>query len=287
MKKSWPAFLAVTLVVSGCSLQKIAIRSTTGILYRGIDAIYQEPDLKIAEQAIASDLKLLEGLYLSDPQNNDLLLMLTQGYASYSLGFVEDEDKERARLFYLRARDYGFKLLRKTDTFEDSIPQKEKNFMQRLALVKKDQVPAIFWTAFAWGGWINLSKDNPRAIFDLRKVKAMMTRVLELDEDFFFGAAHLFLGSVQGALPRMLGGNPEKAKYHFDRCIQISGGKFLLANVYLAQYYALPTLDESLFTHYLEEVLSAPGDVLPGYELLTAIAKNKARRLLNRKTELF
>ena len=48
-----------------------------------------------------------------------------------------------------------------------------------------------------------MSKDDPQAIFDLGKVKAMMNRVLELDEGFFFGSAHLFFGSVYGSLPKM------------------------------------------------------------------------------------
>ncbi len=284
-------YLAVALtgmlLLSGCSLQKIALRSTTGLLYYGIDAIYQEPDMDIAEQAISSDLKLLDGLYLADTGNKDVMLMLTQGYASYSLGFIEDESVSRAQMFYLRARDYGFKLLKTTDAFRDSIPINEDLFIEKLSRLNKKDVPAIFWTAFAWGGWINLSKDNPRAIFDLGKVKAMMNRVQKLDEGYFFGASHLFFGSIYGALPKMLGGNPDKAKEEFDRTLQISDGRFMLAYVYLARYYAQPTLDEQLFDKYLNTVLAAPADVLPGYELITSIAKAKARRLLSEKEELF
>lgn len=284
-------YLAVALtgmlLLSGCSLQKIALRSTTGLLYYGIDAIYQEPDMEIAEQAISSDLKLLDGLYLADTGNKDVMLMLTQGYASYSLGFIEDESVSRAQMFYLRARDYGFKLLKTTDAFRDSIPINEDLFIEKLSRLNKKDVPAIFWTAFAWGGWINLSKDNPRAIFDLGKVKAMMNRVQKLDDGYFFGASHLFFGSIYGALPKMLGGNPDKAKEEFDRTLQISDGRFMLAYVYLARYYAQPTLDEQLFDKYLNTVLAAPADVLPGYELITSIAKAKARRLLSEKEELF
>ncbi len=272
---------------SGCSLQKIALRTTTGLLYSSIDAIYQEEDLIIAEQAIASDLKLVEGLLQSDPENKDLLLLLTQGYASYSMGFVEDRSEGRAQLFYLRARDYGLRLLRTTRAFKDSIPAKESNFVSRLSRLKKKDVPALFWTAFAWAGWINLSKDNPQAIFELGKVKAMMQRVLELDEGFFFGAAHLFFGSIYGSLPRMLGGDPEKAREHFDRCLKISDGKFLLAYVYLARYYAQPLLDEALFDKYLKIVLQAPTDILPGYQLITAIARKKAQKWIVKKEDLF
>ena len=286
MRKGWFLLIGV-LLLSGCSIQKIALKATSGLFYSGMDAIYRESDLQIAEQAIASDLKLLEGFYLSDPSNRDILLMLTQGYASYSLGFVEDVEPGRAKLFYLRARDYGLQLLRFTRAFKDSIPTEEEAFIQRLTRLEKKDVPALFWTAFAWAGWINLSKDDPQAVFDLRKVKAMMKRVIELDEGYFFGSAHLFFGSVLGSLPKMLGGNPEKAREHFQRALELSHEKFLMTYVYLARYYAQPKLDEALFDKYLKHVLQAPMDILPGYQLITAIAKQKAQRLITKKEELF
>lgn len=286
MKKIF-LFSIAFFLFSGCSLQKMAVRSSTGLLYHGLDAIYQEPDLKIAEQAIASDLKLVEGFLRADPGNKKLLLLLTQGYASYSLGFVEDEEPARAKLFYLRARDYGLRLLQKTSAFKKGIPEQEKPFISALHNLRREDVPALFWCAFAWAGWINLSKDDPQAVFDLGKVKAMMRRVLELDEGYFFGAAHLFFGSVYGSLPKMLGGNPQKAYRHFQQCETLSGGKFLLVYVYLARYYAQPKLDEALFDSYLKKVLQAPANVLPGYQLITAIAKNKAQTLMTKKEDLF
>jgi hypothetical protein len=287
MKKISLLILLNLFLFSGCSLQKIALRSTTGLLNYGVDALYREPDLQIAEQAIASNLKLLEGLHIADPLNKDILLLLTKGYASYSMGFAEDDNTDRAKLFYLRARDYGLKLLGTTKAFRDSIPFKEKFFIEELSNSEKRDVPALFWTGFAWGGWINLSKDDPQAIFDLGKVKALMGRVIELDESFFFGASHLFFGTIYGAFPKILGGDPEKAKKHFEKCVTLSNEKFMLAYVYLARYYAQPLLDAALFDEYLKIVLEAPSDVLPDNELITAIAKNKARKLISKKEDLF
>jgi len=275
------------LFFTGCSLQKLAIKSATPIFSSGVEALYDETDLPLAEQAIGSNLKLLEGLYKSNPKNKDVLLLLTQGYASYSLGFVEDESVERGKLFYLRARDYGFKLLQTTSVFKDSIPRREQIYTEYLNRLKKKDVPAIFWTAFAWGGWIGLSKDDPQAIFDLGKVKAMMNKVIELDEGFFYGSAHLFFGTISGALPKMLGGDPENAKKHFERCLTLSNDRFILAYIYLARYYAQPLLDENLFDQYLQRVEEASLQILPENKLITSIAKEKARLLKEKKEELF
>lgn len=287
MQRTVYGVIFVLVFAGGCSLQKLAIKSATPIFSSGVEALYEETDLPLAEQAIGSNLKLLEGLYKSNPKNKDVLLLLTQGYASFSLGFVEDDSVERAKFFYLRARDYGFKLLRTTSAFKDSIPQREQLFVEHLDRLKVKDVPAVFWTAFAWGGWINLSKDDPQAIFDLGKVKALMNKVIELDEGFFFGSAHLFFGTLSGALPKILGGDPEKAKQHFERCLSLSGDKFILAYVYLARYYAQPLLDENLFDQYLQRVDEASLQILPENNLITAIAKEKARRLKGKKEELF
>ena len=275
------------LVLGGCSLQKIALRSTTGIFAYGVQALYDETDLPLAEQATASNLKLLEGLHKADPANQEILLLLTQGYASYSMGFVEDESVSRANIFYLRARDYGLLMLKQNKVFRDSIPLQEKNFITAIQKIEKSDLPALYWTAFAWGGWINLNKDNPQAIFDLGKVKAMMQRVIELDEGYFYGTAHLFFGSIYGSLPRMLGGDPEKARVHFEKCLSLSDKKLMLAYVYLARYYAQPLLDEALFDEFLKIVLQAPEDVLPENRLLTAIARDKAQKLIIKKEDLF
>ncbi|OPX34335.1 hypothetical protein B1H10_03920, partial [candidate division KSB1 bacterium 4484_188] len=38
---------------------------------------------------------------------------------------------------------------------------------------------------------------------------------------------------------------------------------------------------------YLEKVSDAPPDILPGYQLITAIAKKQAKRLMDKKEDLF
>ena len=60
-----------------------------------------------------------------------------------------------------------------------------------------------------------------------------------------------------------------------------------MAYVYSAQFYALMTLDDVLFEEDLQKVLDAPQDIMPGYELMTSIAKKKATGLLAQKDDLF
>ena len=270
-----------------CSMDRFVIRQTGALLDYGVLALYEETDLKLAEQAMASDIKLLEGMIKGDPENEHLLLLTTQALAGYALGFAEDEEPERAKVFYKRAKEYGLRVLRQNNAFAEADTGSLDEYILAVNNLDEEYIGALFWTGFAWAGWINLSIDDPRAMIDLTKVQILMERVLKLDETYFHGSTHLFFGSVWGLKPRMLGGNPEKAKEHFDKNLQITEGKFLLTYVYYAQFYAAKILDEDLFNSFVVKIEETPVDVLPGYQLMNAIAKKKVKYLKDFGQEWF
>ena len=276
----------VVLLCSGC-IQSIALRSTGAIVDYGLEAINEESDLQLAEQSIASDLKLLEGLLKGDPENERVLLMAARGYGSYALGFAEDDSPDRARMFYLRARDYGLRILSQREEFSRMWDRDLESFQQALSKFGRDDVPAVFWTANGWGNYIRLNLTDPSALADIPKVESLLKFVLEKDETYFFGSAHLAMGTILGSRPRILGGDPESARKHFERCLDISNGKFLLADIYYAMTYAVQTQDRALFSDLLQKVKEASLDILPEQRLANAIAKQKAERLLARTSDLF
>ncbi len=277
----------ILVLISSCSVQKIALRSMSSILDNSMAALYEESDLALAEQAIASDLKLLEGLIKSDPDNEKFLLLACQGFGSYALCFVEDTNPDRAQSFYLRGRDYGLKILNKNQDFSSAMNSSTDQLESALKKFIKKDVPALFWTANNWANWINLNFTDPAALADLPKVQSIMQRVLELDESYFFGGVHLFFGTIYAVRPPLLGGNIEKARQHFDRCFEFCQEKFLLPYVYYARFYATRTLDEELFSNTLSKVLRTPDDVLAEQRLPNAIAKQKAKRLLEQIEQFF
>ena len=279
-------FSAMFLFFS-CSVQKLAVRSMSGILNNAMVALYEETDLTLAENALASDLKLLEGLIKTDPQNEKLLLMASQGFGAYALGFVEDENPERAKKLYLRGKSYGLKILNKNLNFQKAITGPTEDFKKSLSLFNRKDVPALFWTANNWASWINLNFNNPEALIDLPRVQLIMERVLELDESYFFGGAHLFFATIYAVRPPILGGDIKKAKHHFDSCFNFSQEKFLLPYVYYAQHYLTRQFDEELFVKTLKKVINTPDDILPGQQLPNAIAKKKAGVLLKNKEMFF
>jgi len=287
MKPFLLILLASTLLVfTGC-VQRIAVTTVGSIVDDGYDAITEEQDLSFAEQALPANLKLIEVMLKNEPENARLLRLASEGYASYALGFVEDNDVERARMFYLRGREYGLRLVRQDETLAKALDGHVEDLKRELATRGKDAVPGIFWTAFGWGGYINLSLTSPDALADLPKVEALMNFVAATDSTFYHAGADIFLGTLYGSRPKMFGGDDVRSRAHFERALRINGGKFLLTYVYYARSYAVATLDETLFSELLGKVDQASLDISPRDRLANAIAKRKAKVLLARQSDLF
>jgi hypothetical protein len=290
MKKFFATILFVFGVQSwSCGvLQTVAVNSTTGIIDFGLGAIFEESDLQLAEQSIPANITLLEALYRAKDKNDDhLALLLTEAYTGYALGFVEDTDPERAKALYKRASEYGLTVLRKNKRFASAFDDDPEQFKAGVAAFSQDDVPIIFWTANAWGNLVKLSIADPSVLGDLHKVNALMEFVLQNEERFYYGSAHLYFGMMFATTPKSLGGKPDSAKVHFDKCLAIGERRFLLPYVYMAQSYAVQVQDKALFESSLKTVEEASLDILPEQRLVNAIAKRKAKALLAKEDDLF
>jgi hypothetical protein len=285
MKRIYFLF-AIVFLFEGC-IQSIALRSMGGILDNGLASFNEESDIQLAHEALGSNLKLIEAMIKSDPENEQFLLFAAQGYNSYALAFCEDDSVERARVFYLRAKEYGMRVLMKNKKFREAMDGDITAFREAVKTFGKDDVPAIFWTAFSWGSYVNITRTDVAGLADLSKVKALIEFIAEIDPSFYHGGAYLFLGTIEGSTPKALGGNPDKAKEYFEKCLAINGGKFLMTQLYYARAYAVATQDQPLFESLLKQVEDASLDILPEARLANVIAKQKARRLLAQENELF
>lgn len=277
---------AVLLVLSGC-IRTIAITTVGGIVQDGFSAFMEEADLDIVEKALPANLKLLEVMLKNEPDDTRLLLLLSEGYSSYALGFVEDTDVERARALYKRGRDFGLRALQQNPALATALAGTADELKSALARLGREDVPAVFWTAFGWGSYVNLSLTNPEALTDLPRVEAMMQFVALKDSAFYYGGAHVFLGTLYGGRPRILGGDPELSRRHFETALRLNDGKFLMTYIYFARSLAVQTMDEPLFDKLLGLVNGASLEVLPEFRLANAIAKKKAGQLIIRRADLF
>jgi tetratricopeptide (TPR) repeat protein len=278
-RSSGALFLAI--ILAGCAGEQMIVRSSVGLARLGAAAIQEEEDLVLAEEATASQLKFAEGMLKADPTNPELLLLLSKGFGGYAFAFVEPEDPERAQALYRRGLKYGWRLIdRRPGLTQILLGNEEEAVRRALAELPADAVAGLFWTAYNWAGWINLSRNDPSALADYWKVEALMARILELDRSYYDGAADLFFAVSLASRPEMLGGNLEKAKRHYERTVALTEGRFLLAHVLFASSYAVQAQDQALFISLCKKVLKAPPTTTPRWGLMNALARQRATILL-------
>jgi hypothetical protein len=270
-----------------CSLNSLALRSTGEILDRGVTAFYEESDPQLAREAMASQLKLVEGLLQSDPHSRRLNRLAAEGFGGYTFLFIEDAQPERAKGFYLRGRDYALRALSARRDLAGLAAKKPDDLEKSLRSASKADAPALFWAAFCWSGFINLSKDSPEAVAELPKAVAVMKRAHELDPDYDFAGSDLFFGVYFASRPKLLGGDTEKAKEHFKWAERLTDGKYLMTYVLEAKTLAVALQDRALFESLLAKVQGSPTGRLPKAKLADEVAKLKAAALLEKIDDLF
>ena len=148
-------------------------------------------------------------------------------------------------------------------------------------------MPALFWTASCLGKWIDLSRDDLALVASLANVAILMQRVLELDDEFYYGGAHLFFGAYYGGRSPMLGGDFDRAEAEFQRAAEINDNKLLIVNLLRAEFLDRQRLDQQAFHQHLTAILDAPEDLYPEMALVNGIAKQRAALLLDLEGEWF
>ncbi|MGE5188520.1 MAG: TRAP transporter TatT component family protein, partial [Gemmatimonadota bacterium] len=275
------------LALNACSVGQMVARSSLPVVESGNVAMNRETDLELARDAIPANLKLIEGLIQELPDNAELRIQAAQGFYGYAYGFVEDDNGARASRLYQRGLAHALKALEVSGLHGDVAAMPLDGLKDRLAALDRHAVPALFWAASCWAKWIDLNRNDPARLADLGKAVALMQRVLELDDTYYYGGAHLFFGVYYGNRPPMLGGDFKKSAAEFDRARAITGGKLLIVDLLQAQYLARQELDRKQFHDRLTAVVNTPADIYPDMALDNAIAQHKAKRLLAREAEWF
>jgi len=274
-------------LLSGCLPNKKLTVAATATLLEGVSrSAFQQSDLKLVREGIPAYLMLMDGMVESVPDNADLLIGAAQTYSSFASAFIEETDPEYAKPLYRRARDYSLRSL-EVRGFADPAGSPFDDFRKKVEDCGGKDVPYLFWAATSWGSWIRLNLDSMEALAELPRVELMMKKVLQLDEGFYYGGPHIFMGIWFASWPRDAGGDLKKAQEHFLKALEIGQGKFLMTHVYYADFYARRALDKDLFVSTLRKVLETPVDISPQVTLLNAVARKKAAELLDKEKEIF
>jgi hypothetical protein len=306
LKKLIPLLALSTLAFGACDMAKLAVGTTSKVLDRGKYATKQEPDYDLAARAIPGSLKTVESFHMVDPSNTRLTNILAEGFCQYSSGFIEDEwelavlakdfeeaeyQSNRAAKSFMRCMGYSLHILGKK--WQKSILGSVEDVTKRANKTGFGKRDALLWAGVGLAGTINHNKDNPAMVAQVSKARIIVERVIVLDDKnkqkdkAKAGFAHIVRAMLHLSLPKALGGDPEAGKAEFDRAIEITENKFLLAKVLLARKYAVAIQDKELFRKTLIEVLQTDPAIWPAQRLANEIAHRRAKRYLKHEKEFF
>ena len=221
-----------------------------------------------------------------DPENSDLRVYAAQAYYGLGYGFNEDNRPRRAMNFYLRGLKHGLRAL-DINGYKNIRNSSMDELEAALENTDEDDLGALFWTASNWAKWIDQNRDKSESLIELPKPTALMQRVLDLDESFYYGGAHIYFGVIYGARSPMFGGDFKKSEMHFDRAREITNNQLLVVDLLQAQYLSRQKMDREDFHHRLTKIIEAPDDLLPELTLINQIAKRKAALLLKEEDKWF
>ncbi len=268
------------LLLTGCAglvTQPLSERLEAGVK--------NSDDPRLVAEGLPAYLILLEGGLARAPHDPGTLLSTAQLYGAYlAVGTLE---RTRAKHLAAKAFAYAGRALCLHDDALCDLPALPfDQFEARVQAIPKRRVDELYTYATAWAGFIQAHSDDWSALADLPKVEVLLERVLAIDPAYEQGMPHLYLGVIRAQRPPALGGDPEKARAHFERAIELSGGGNLMAKVEYARRYARLVFDRSLHDRLLDEVLTADPHA-PDLTLINVLAQQEARRLRTESAEFF
>lgn len=295
------AVLVLAFAVSAfpaCSLKRIAINSVADSLAESGDAFASDADPDLVRDAVPFSLKLVESLLAEVPEHRGLLLTACSGFTQYAYAFV-DSDAEmlklddytrhvklqrRARKLYLRGRDY---CVRSLELEHPGIAARlARDPEATAAVLKKKDVPLMYWTAAAWGKAVALSLDVPAIAGDFPIVQALARRALALDPSFNLGAIHELMITLE-SLPEDMGGSRDRAAQEYERAVALTAGNSASPHVSYALGVLLPQQKRQEFVALITKALDVDVDKEPRLRLSNVLAQQYAQYLLDHLDDLF
>ncbi len=268
--------------LNGCStLLNSATQDFSGHLKQ---TIMDHNDPATVTDALPAYLLMMEASTAGDNASENQLLSTAQFYCAY-LSLLPEDVMRKQRLSQ-RSLDLA---LRGACLHDDSwCGLQQKSFAELEALLVQtdaDDIDRLYSVSSTWATWIQANKNDWNAVAQLAQVKRIMQRVLELDESYQQGNAHLYLAVMESLIPEGLGGKPDQSKMHFERAVQLAPNN-LMTKVLFAKHYARMAFDRNLHDNLLKTVLTTQA-TSPGLTLINTLAQQQAQPLLDSANDYF
>ena len=285
----------ICLIFANCSIEKLVVNKLSELAGSEAATVFTgDEDPELVGDAFPVILKMYELLLQMAPESRELLLTTGQSFAMYAYAFVQlpaemlpDEEFEealkmtqRAKKLYIRGRNYILKALElKYPEFSDYITSED--WENTVELIGIEDVPYIYWAGMAWMGAFTADPWDAQLNATKRRAVALVNKVLELDETYDNGGVHSFFLAYYGALPEAMGGNEEKARYHFNKALEYTNNQSAGPYVALASTVCINNQNVDEFRKLLNTALEIDPDEVPETRLLNILAQRKAQWFLD------
>ncbi|MEM1435083.1 MAG: TRAP transporter TatT component family protein [Pseudomonadota bacterium] len=240
------------LLLSGCASLLSSV--TSGIAGDLTDSILNSQDVETVRQGAPAYLILIDGLVGEDSTNATLLSQAAQLNSAYAGAFVTDPERQKL----LASKSLRLAERAACKGLKNACELRSRDFADYelwLSRLRVRDVPLAFSLAGSWAGWLQAHADELGAIAELSRLKALVSRLVELEPGYENSSPHLYLGVLESLYPPAVGGRPELAREHFEAVLDATAGRHLMAKVLYASQYGRSTFDRELHDRLLREVL--------------------------------
>lgn len=294
------SIVALIILNTGC-IKKIALNKVAGALTAEGGTVFTgDNDPLLIKDALPFSLKTYESLLASMPENEDLLLATGRTFCMYAYAFIHapadtlsDDLMDEQSLLYIRAKKMYLRAFKYLENAMDlRYPGFKTGFTSdkyKEILVKttKEDLDLLYWTGMSWMGAFTADKFDMSLAVNVPKAVAMLERILELDEKYGSGTIHDFFISYRGGMPESMGGDKNQARKHFERSVELSGGRRAGPYISLATTVSVADQNHEEFKELLETSLKIDPEKDPDNTLVNIISQEKAKWLLRNLENYF
>jgi len=279
------------IICTSCSVSTLVADALTG---QGSSSVFTgDSDPQLVGGALPFAIKMYEALLDSAPKHQGLRLVTGSLFVMYANAFVQgpaemlpgeewrlrENELKRAKQLYLRGVEilYGALDLK----YKGFSKAGAEELQALLNKCKKEDVGLLYWAVAGGMAAYSLDLLDFELGARLPEWSMMIKRAYQLDPDYNGAALDEFLLLFYASLPEMMGGDKERAKEHFKKALEKTGGASTGAYISYAQAICVPAQDYDAYKDNLEKALAVDPDIDVSTRLVNIINQRKARWLID------
>jgi tetratricopeptide (TPR) repeat protein len=287
MRTAHTLIISTAVLAAACGAKRNTAYLDSAAAGGGEDASLEQQaqaawDAREDSAELAQALELYGELSAANPDNRGYMETLSKGYYLQGAGHLDNPED------ILAAHDtgarWGERILGLSEGFRTCVEGGAADY-ECLEHATVDDVPGIYWAYGNMGKWA-VGMGFTTVLKHKNKLFAFISRVHELDVDYYYGAADRGLGAYYAKAPSFAGGDLDLALEHFEASLAVAPDYFS-TKVLMAEYWATKTQDKDEFTRLLNEVIAGDPSVYADVVPIQKLEQKRAQSLLDNADDLF